>query len=84
MIDRDGVIAHTEDTVELAESEGETGLLGGFGEVLLLNHDIADGHGVLRNEALKRAGPVSDGELGAVGLVRGRSGRVELGMQLGQ
>lgn len=82
MVDRDGVVGETEDTVKLAKGKRESGLLGGLGKVLVLDGEIADNDGVLRDKALERAGAVSDGKLGAVGLVRGRGGRVVLGVQL--
>lgn len=55
VVDRDGVIAHTEDTVELAESKGESWLLSGLGKVLLLDGQVTDGDGVLGDEAFERA-----------------------------
>ena len=82
VVDRDGVISHAKDTVKFPESEGETGLLRGFGKFLLLDREVADADGVLRDESLKRARAVTNGELRAVRLVCGRSARVVLRVEL--
>ena len=55
MVDRDGIVSQSEDTVKLAEREREPGLLGRLGKVLILDDKITDGDSVPGNEALKRA-----------------------------
>lgn len=82
VVDRDGVVTETEDTVKLAESESKSGLFGRLGKVLVLDCNVADGHGIARDKALERAGTVSDGKLCAVRLVGGRGGGVKLGVEL--
>lgn len=97
MVDRDGVIAKTKDTVEpmaiefrkqwgnsqhsLSKGEGETRLLSSLSEVQVLDRKVTDSQDVPRHEALHRARAILDGELGTVRLVRRRSGRVILGVE---
>lgn len=77
LVDGDGVIAQTQDTVELTEDEGKAGLLGCLSEVLVLNLDVTNLDGVLRHETTQATRSVSDGEFGAVLLVgRRRRGLV--------
>jgi len=42
VVDGDGVVPKTEDTVESAKSKGKTWLVGGFAEVLVLNFEVAN------------------------------------------
>jgi hypothetical protein len=78
----DGVVAETHDTVEAAEGESEAGLRGSLSEQLVLDLEVADLDGVLADVALKAAGAIPDGEVGAVLLVGGRLAVVVLGVQV--
>lgn len=55
LIDGDGVVSQTQDTIETAESEGQTGLAGGLGKVLLADLQVADLQGILRDETAQTA-----------------------------
>lgn len=81
-VHRDGVVAETHDTVEAAKGKGETRLRSRLGEELVLDLEVANLDGVLANIALKAAGAVPDGELGAVLLVGRRLAVVILGVQI--
>jgi len=70
VVHRDGVVRETEDTVKLAKGKGESGLFGRLGKVLVLDGEVADDDRVLRDKALERAGAVSDGKIGTVGVRR--------------
>lgn len=70
LVDTDGVVAKTEDTVEPAEGESKTRLVGRLGEVLVLDGEITDLDGVLRDETAQATRAVADLELRAVLLVR--------------
>jgi len=72
----------TKDTIELSESERKSRLLGRLSEILLLDGEVSDREGVLREEALEGSGTVVDLEGGSVGLVGRRGGRVVLGVKL--
>lgn len=50
LVDGDGVETKTQDTIESAESKGKTWLLGSFGEDLVLDFEVTNGHGILGNE----------------------------------
>lgn len=82
LVDRDGVEAETQDTVEAAEGKGESGLLNGLAEELILDHQVADGDLVLGDVAADAAGAVLDGEFGAVLLVAGGLARVVLAVEV--
>ena len=71
LVDADGIIAETHDTVESAESEGKTRLRGSFGEILILDGEISDPHSVSGDETAQAARSVADLELGPVFLVGG-------------
>lgn len=64
----------TKDTVKLAERERESWLLGRLSKVLLLDDEVAHLEDIVRDEALKRAGTISDLKRGVVGLVSRRGG----------
>jgi hypothetical protein len=81
-VDTDSVVAKTHDAVEPAEGEGETGLGGSLGEVLVLHLEVTNLEDVLGDEAAKRAGAVADLEVGAVLLVCRRRRRVILGVEV--
>lgn len=82
MVDRDSVVSETENTIEFTKGKCESGLLGSLGKVLVLDAQVTDSDGVLRNESLKGARSVLDGELGTVSLVGRRLGGVVLGVKL--
>jgi hypothetical protein len=54
VVDRNGVVCETEDTIEFTESKCESWLFGGFSKVLVLDCKIADGDGILRDVSLER------------------------------
>jgi hypothetical protein len=81
-VDGQSVEAHAQNTVETAESKGKTGLAGGLGKVLTLDLEVTNGESVLGDETLHATGAVADLEVGAVLLVRGRSGRIILLVQV--
>lgn len=74
LVDRDSVVPETQDAVEPAESEGKTWFLGGLSKQLVLDLEVANGHGILGNEASQAARAVLDRERGAI-LREGRRGR---------
>lgn len=53
----------------LAKGKGESGLLGGLGEILSTNAEVADFECVLRDESLHRTRTILNGEIGTIGLV---------------
>lgn len=55
LVDGDGVESKTQDTVKAAKGESQARLVGGFGEVLVLDGNVADRHSVAGNKALKAA-----------------------------
>lgn len=71
VVHRDGVVRETEDAVKFAKGKGESGFLDSLGKVLVLDREITNRHGVLRDITRKRAGTVADLKGGPVGLVRG-------------
>lgn len=82
VVDRDGVIGQTQDTIEATESESQTGLLGSLGKVLALNLEVADLDIIVGDETRQATGPVVDLEFTAVLLVGGRGRRVVLGVEV--
>lgn len=82
LVDGDGVESKTKDTVEAAERESQSWLLGGLSEVLALDLQVADGEVVVRDESLHAAGAVVDLERGSVGLVRVGLGGVILAVEV--
>lgn len=82
MVDRDGVVTKTQNTVKATKGEGQARLVGGLGEVLILDGNVANRYSVAGNEALKTTRAVLDRKRTAVLLVcRGR-GRVILVVQV--
>lgn len=81
LVDGDGVVSQTQDTIKAAEGKGQTRLASSLGEVLLLDLQVADLQGVLRHEAAQAARAVADLELGTVLLVGARRGRVILAVE---
>lgn len=69
LVDRDGVVSQTQDTIETAESKGQARLAGSLSKVLLGNLQVADRHGILGDETAQAARSILDRELGAVLLV---------------
>lgn len=82
LVDGNGVVTKTEDTVEAAEGKGKAGLASSLGKVLLLDLKVANGDVILGDETSQAARAVVDLELGAVGLVGRRRRRVVLGVQV--
>ena len=66
---------------EFTESEGESGLDGGLGEILLLEGEISDGHDIVGDDTFEGSGAVLNLELGAVGLVGAGLFGVVLGVE---
>lgn len=66
MLDRDGVIAKAEDTIEACKSKSESRFLDRFGKALVLDINTADAKGIMTNETFQGTGTVLDGKLGAV------------------
>jgi len=73
VVNRDGVITESEDSVEFGDNKGESGFSGGFSEVLVLDLKASDGDGVLADEASQRSSSVLDRERSSVGHI-GRRG----------
>ena len=69
LVNTDGIVTQTEDTVESAKGESKTGLLGSFTEELVLNLDVTDLDSVLGDVTLDGTRAVADSEVGAVLLV---------------
>lgn len=65
----------------LAEGKSETRLLDSFGEVLVINAQVTNGQGVLRDKAFHRTRAILNGEFGSVRLVCRGLARIILGMQ---
>lgn len=82
LVDGDGVVAETQDTVETAKGKGQTGLAGRLREELVLDLQVTDGNDVLRDEAAQASGSIADAELGAILLVGRRGRRVILGVKV--
>jgi hypothetical protein len=82
VVDRDGVIGQTQDTIEATEGESQTGLLGSLGKVLALDLEVTDLDIIVGDETRQAAGSVVDLELTAVLLVGGRGRRVVLGVEV--
>ena len=78
LVDTDGIITQTEDTVESAKSESKTGLLGGFTEELVLDLDVTNLDSVLGDVTLNGTRAVSNSKVGAVLLVCRRAAVVVL------
>lgn len=69
LVDGDGVVSKTHDTVEATESKSQTWLLSSLSEVLLFDGEVANGDGVLGDETAQAARAVLDVEACSVGLV---------------
>lgn len=68
-VDGDGVVSETQDTIEAAEGESETWLLGSLSEILLLDGEVTDVEGVLGDETAQATRAVDNLEAGTVALV---------------
>lgn len=68
-VDTDSVITETQDAVESAESKSKTWLSSGFSEELILDCQVTNGDGILRDVAAERARAVSDLEFRSILLV---------------
>lgn len=71
LVHGDGVVSKTQDAIEPAEGKGQTGFLGSLREELVLDLEVADGDGILRNESTQTARAILDCE-GAAVLGEGR------------
>ena len=60
LVDGDGIISETQNTVESAEGESKTGFLGSFSEDLVLDLEIANSHMVLGDKSAKASRAISD------------------------
>ena len=72
LVNRDGVITQTQNTIESAEGKGQSRLASSLSEVLLLDLQVADLQSILRDETAQATGTILDGKLGAVLLVCAR------------
>lgn len=82
LVDRDGVESKTQDTIKTAEGKSETWLLNCLSKQLVLNLEVADSQGVLRNISAQATRAVADLERSSVLLVCGRGGCVVLGVEV--
>ena len=82
LVDGDGVVAKTHDTVEAAKGKGKAGLRGSLGKVLVLDLQVANLEDIVGNEAAELTRAVADLERGAVLLVGRGSRRVVLGVKV--
>lgn len=82
LVDTDGVVSKTEDTVEAAEGESQARLLSGLTEELVLDLDVTNLDSVLRDVTLNSTRAVADGKVGAVLLVRRRVAVVVLVVEI--
>lgn len=78
LVNTNRIVSQTEDTVESAEGESKTGLLGSFTEELILDLDVTNLDSVLGDVTLDGTGAVADSKVGAVLLVCRRAAVVIL------
>ncbi len=81
LVDGDGVIAKTQNTVEATESKSQARLVSGLGKVGVLDLEVTNGDNVVGDEASQAARAVVDLKIAAVLLVSGRRGRVICGVK---
>jgi len=60
LVNGDGIESKTQNTIESAKGKGKTWLLGSFGEDLVLDLEVPDGHNILGNESAQAARAISD------------------------
>jgi len=77
----DGVICETHDTVELAESERQTGFFNGLCKVQVFDLEVPDGDVITGDETFHGASTVADLEGGAIRFIRRGLARIIFGMQ---
>ena len=82
LVDGDGVVSETHDTVKAAEGKRKARLRGCLSEVLVFDGEIANAHGVLADISLQFARSVPDGEIGAILLVGARLAVVVLAVEI--
>lgn len=82
LIDGDRVKAQTKDAVKATKGESKAGFACCLSEVLLLDLQVTNLQGVLRDETAEAAGAISDRKLGSVLLVCRRCGRIVLVMEI--
>lgn len=82
LVDGNGIITKTHNSVESAKGKGESWLLCGLREVLVLDLQVADGDGVLGNVAAETARAIADLEVGTVLLVGRGRGSIVLGVKV--
>jgi hypothetical protein len=66
VLDRDGVIAKTKDTIEACKSKSESRFLDRFGKTLVLDINTADAKSIMTNETFQGTSTILNGKLGAV------------------
>lgn len=81
LVHRDGVVSKTQDTIKATESESQARLFGSLSKVLVLDLEVADLQGILRDKAAQTARAVANGEFGTVLLVGARRRRVILAVK---
>lgn len=82
LVDGDGIITQTQNTVKATESKGKTRLARGLGKVLPLDLQVSNLHVILGNKSAETARAVSDGEFGSIALVCGRRRRIVLAVEV--
>lgn len=82
LVDGDGVVAETKDTIEATEGKGQAGLTSSLSEELVLDLEVANGDGVLGDETAQATRAIADGELGTVLRIGARRGRVVLAVKV--
>lgn len=69
LVDRNGIITKTKNTVELAEGESQTRLRSGLSEDLVLDLQVSNLEGILGHETAQAARAVANLEGSTVGLI---------------
>jgi len=69
LVNRDGIESEAQDAIESTKGKSQTWLLGSFGEDLVLDLEISDGHHILRHKTAETAGAIADLERCSVLLV---------------
>lgn len=70
-LNRNRVIPEAQDPIKPPQCKSDARLLDALPKILLLNSDVPNGHHIIRDYTLQRTGAVTNGEFGAVFLVRG-------------
>lgn len=72
LVDRDGVVAEAHNAIETTKGKGKAGLRGSFGEVLVLDLEVANLEDIVGDEATKLTRSVPNLERGTVLLISRR------------